>query len=140
MRILVDADAFPDLEKVVSLAKKYYREIFIYIDSEHEIDLDAQIIQVSKGANAVDTVIENDVEKGDLVLTQDYGVAVIALAKGAKCIHPLGYSYTQDNINYLLEIKNQNRKLRKYVHLKGPKKRTREDTKNLLLEIEKVIQ
>lgn len=139
MRILVDGDAFPDLERIVSLAEKYQKEILIYVDSEHEIHLDTKIIQVAIGNNAVDTVIENEVQKGDLVLTQDYGVAVICLSKGAKCIHPIGYSYTEESIDYLLEVKNQSRKLRKHFHMKGPRKRTKEDTKRLLSAIEKEI-
>jgi hypothetical protein len=140
MRILVDGDAFPDLNLVVALAKKYQKEIIIYVDSEHEINLDVKIIRVCKGNNAVDTALENDVGENDIVLTQDYGVAVICLSKRAFCINPLGYSYKEETISSLLEIKSYKQKLRRHTHIKGPKKRTKDDTKKLLLEIEKVIK
>ena len=93
MRILVDGDAFPDLGSIVTLAKKYNIKVIIYVDSEHEINLDTTIIRVAKGANAVDTKLENDVLEGDIVLTQDYGVAVICLSKNAIVINQLGYLY-----------------------------------------------
>ena len=75
-----------------------------------------------------------------MVLTQDYGVAVIALAKSALVLNQLGYFYTNENISYLLEVKNINYKLRKHHNTKGPKKRTDNDKKRLLFEIEKQLR
>lgn len=140
MRILVDGDAFPDLGLIVTLANKYNTRVVIYVDSEHEINLNATIVRVAKGANSVDTKLENDVLEGDIVLTQDYGVAVICLSKNAIVINQLGYLYSNDTIDFMMEIRNQNRKLRKYVHIKGPKKRTMVDTKRLLEKIEEMIR
>lgn len=139
MRILVDGDAFPDLGSIVTLAKKYNIKVIIYVDSEHEINLDTTIIRVAKGANAVDTKLENDVLEGDIVLTQDYGVAVICLSKNAIVINQLGYLYNSDKIDFMMEIRSQNRKMRKHIHIKGPKKRTKLDTKRLLEQIEELI-
>lgn len=140
MRILVDGDAFPDLNLIVPLANKYNIETVIYVDSEHEINLDATVVLVAVGSNAVDTRIENDVLSGDVVLTQDYGVAIICLSKGAFVINQLGYSYSNNKIDFMMEMRNLNRKMRKYVHIKGPKARTKDDTKRLLEKIEEVIK
>lgn len=141
MRILIDGDAFPNIREVIALAKNYNKEIVVYIDTSHEANYDyATVVKVSPGNNAVDLVLENNIKKNDLVLTQDYGVAIIALSKKALCINQLGKFYTNDNIDYLMEVKNINRKLRKHINVKGPKKRTSEDKKRLLFEIENVLK
>lgn len=140
MRILIDGDAFPNVKEIIDLCSKYNKEIFVYIDTSHIIESKyAKIIKTSPGANAVDLLIENDLKKDDLILTQDYGVAIIALSKQAYAINQLGYFYTNDNIDYLMEIKNTNSKLRKHKNIKGPKKRTQKDRIRLLENIEILI-
>lgn len=141
MRVLIDGDAFPDIYDIVLLCRRYQKKVIIFVDTSHKIDNDfAQIIVVSEGSNAVDLVLINHIKNDDLVLTQDYGVAAVALSKGAICMNPFGKFYTHENIDYLLEVKNINRKLRKYTRIKGPKKRTKKDKVELLLGIEEVIR
>lgn len=140
MRILIDGDAFPDISDVISICKKYNKEVIIYIDTAHMIKSDyAKIITTSVGNNAADLILENDILKGDLVLTQDYGVAVIALSKGAYAINQYGNFYNDNNIDYLMEIKNINLKVRKHLRIKGPKKRTIKDKERLINNIVNVI-
>ncbi len=69
-------------------------------------------------------------KSGDVVVTQDYGVAAMALGKGAYAIHQNGWQYTVENIDRLLMERHMAKKARrakKKVHLKGPDKRTRAD-------------
>lgn len=140
MRVLIDGDAFPNIKDIIHLCEKYNKEIIIYIDTSHIIESHyAKIVTISPGANAVDLLIENELKGGDLVLTQDYGVAIISLSKGAYTLNQLGYFYTNDNIDYLMEFKNISRKMRKHAYIKGPKKRTSDDRKRLLENIEKLI-
>ena len=73
-------------------------------------------------------------------MTQDYGVATIALCKDAICINQYGNFYTNDNIDYLLEIKNISRVERRKQHIKGPRKRTLTDVENLLKRVEDVLR
>ena len=137
MKILIDGDAFPCIKKIISLAKSYQKEIAIYVDTSHILEDDyAKIIIVSQGSNAVDVRLENDISKGDIVLTQDYGVAIIGLSKDAICINQYGNRYTDYNIDYLLEIKGNNLRRRKFRNIKGPKKRTKTDDERLLEIIE----
>lgn len=141
MRVLIDADAFPNICDIVNLCKKYRVDVIIYIDTNHAIDSSyATIKYISPGANSVDIAIENEVKKNDLVLTQDYGVATIALCKDVMCINQYGNFYTNDNIDYLLEIKNISRVERKKHHVKGPKKRTEKNKQDLLKRIEEVLR
>ena len=79
MKILIDGDAFPNIKEIINLAKKYNCEVCIFIDTNHLIeDTYAKIVMVSEGNNSVDIMLENSISLGDLVLTQDYGVAMIA--------------------------------------------------------------
>lgn len=141
MKILIDGDAFPCIKKIIALAKNYQKEVVVYIDTSHILeDNYAKVITVSKGANAVDVKLENSILKGDIVLTQDYGVAIIGLSKGAICINQYGNDYTDYNIDYLMEIKNDNLRLRKRRNVKGPRKRTKSDDERLLSKVEMLIK
>ncbi len=140
MRVLIDGDAFPNIDDIINICKKYNKKVIIYIDTAHIIESDyAKVITTSIGNNAVDLVLENDIVKNDLVLTQDYGVAVIALSKGAYAMNQYGVFYSDNNIDYLMEIKNMNIKNRKYLKVKGPKKRTIKDKERLLNNIINLI-
>lgn len=136
MRVLIDGDAFPDIEAIINICKKYHKRVIIYTDTSHVIESDyATIVVVNKGFNAVDLVIENEVKEKDLVLTHDYGVAMIAIYKGAYVLNQYGKFYNYNNINYLVELKNINRKLRKHTNVKGVKKRSDKDRKRLINSI-----
>lgn len=141
MRVLIDADAFPDIREIIKLCKKYQKEVILYMDTSHEIESDdAKVKRVLTSSNAADLEIENDAESGDLVLTQDYGVATITISKGSICLNQYGKFYTSDHIDLLLEWKNTSRVLRKHHHIKGPKKRTKKDRETLLKNIEEVLR
>ena len=136
MRVLIDGDAFPDIEAIINICKKYHKRVIIYTDTSHVIESDyATVVVVNKVFNAVDLVIENEVKENDLVLTHDYGVAMIAIYKGAYVLNQYGKFYNYNNINYLVELKNINRKLRKHTNVKGVKKRSDKDRKRLINSI-----
>ena len=136
MRVLIDGDAFPDIEEIINVCKKYQKRVIIYTDTSHVIENDyATVVIVNKGSNAVDLVIENEVKAKDLVLTHDYGVAMIAIYKEAYVLNPYGKFYNYNNINYLMEFKNINRKLRKHTNVKGVKKLSYKDRKRLINSI-----
>ena len=66
-------------------------------------------------------------KKGDIAVTQDYGVAALVLGKGAYCIHQSGKIFSDDNIGGLLMDRHLAKKARRAgKHLKGPSKRTAE--------------
>jgi len=103
LRVLVDADACPVREEVEEVASKYLLPLIFLCDTNHNIDSDyAEVQIVSAGAESVDTALINLCRPGDIVVTQDYGVATMALAKGAYAIHQDGWQYKNDNIDHLL--------------------------------------
>ena len=131
MRILVDADACPVVALVEETAKKYSVDVTLYCDTNHILTSDyASVRVIGAGADAVDLALMNDCKAGDLVVTQDYGVAALALGKKAYAVHQNGWQYTNENIDRLLMERHTAQKARrasKKNHLKGPRKRTAED-------------
>jgi len=144
MRIFVDADACPVVAIVEKVARKYNLPVTLLCDTNHVLHSDySQIKIISAGADAVDFALVNLCQKGDLVVTQDYGVAAMVLGKGAFAIHQSGKWYTDDNINGMLMQRHVSQKLRKASrknHFKGPKKRTEEDDVRFEQSFEHLIQ
>ena len=88
MKIFVDADACPVVGIVEELAKKYTIPVTLLCDTNHVISSDySEVIVVGAGADAVDYKLISMCHKGDMVVSQDYGVAAMALGKGAYAIH-----------------------------------------------------
>lgn len=114
MKILVDADACPVKDIIEDIAKKFQVPVLMLIDTSHILNSDySEIILVSKAPDAVDIALINRTTKGDIVVTQDYGVAAMALGKGAYAIHPGGKVYTDYNIDILLMERDIARKARR---------------------------
>ena len=131
MRILVDADACPVVRITEKIAKECEIPVILLCDTNHILTSDySEVRTIGAGADAVDFALFNLLEKGDIVVTQDYGVAAMALGKGAYGIHQSGRWYTNDNIDALLMERHMAKKARMAhgkTHIKGPPKRTKED-------------
>jgi uncharacterized protein YaiI (UPF0178 family) len=103
MTIYVDADACPVTRIVEKVAKEYHIPVVLLCDTNHVLTSDYSTVRViGAGADAVDIALINMCAAGDIVVTQDYGVAAMALGKGAKAIHQSGRQYTDENIDGLL--------------------------------------
>jgi len=128
MRIFIDADGCPVVDIAVQLAKKHNIESFILCDTSHFFNKDgATTMTVSKGADSVDYALVNLVNVGDIVITQDYGLAAMCLARNEVFMNHDGMKYTADNIDALLLARHTARKIRSSGgRLKGPSKRGKE--------------
>ena len=101
------------------------------------------MISVGAGADAVDFKLVSLCRKGDIVVTQDYGVAAMILGKGAYGIYQSGKWYTDENIDQMLMERHLTKKARnskKKHHLKGPAKRTEADDKRFEVSLNKLIE
>lgn len=88
MKILVDADACPVTKLVEKIAKKYNLPVLLMCDTNHILQSDySEIRIIGEGADAVDFELLSICHRGDVVVTQDYGVAAMILGKGAYGIH-----------------------------------------------------
>ena len=125
MKVLVDADACPVTDIAVSLCRQYSTPCFLLCDTAHEFHRDgAQTLIFDKGADGVDFALVNRVDAGAIVVTQDYGLASMCLAKGARVLHQDGWAYTKENIDALLFSRHESGKYRRAGgRTKGPKKR-----------------
>ncbi|HML38487.1 MAG TPA: YaiI/YqxD family protein [Bacillota bacterium] len=126
MKILIDADGCPVVDIAARISKERYIECFILCDTAHILERDgATTLIFSKGADSVDFALVNRVSPGDIVITQDYGLAAMCLAKKAVVINQDGMEYTADNIDALLLARHTSKKIRNSGgRLKGPKKRS----------------
>ena len=141
MNIIVDADACPAINLITNLAIKNNIKLILYTDNTHNIKSDyAEVITLSKGYQSVDMVIANDIRNNDILVTQDFGLATIALSKKAFAVHPKGMIYNDSNIDQLLYERHMSTKVRKSgVHTKGPKKRVKIDDDNLINSLKILI-
>ncbi len=139
MALLVDGDACPDLKLIKELALKKQVEMIVYVDYAHYIQDDYfKTVICDIGKDSCDLNLLNDIKKGDLVVTQDYGLASLALGKGAKVIHVSGKVIDEDNIDELLMNRYLSFKQRKAkVHLKGPGKRNKDIQRHFLKQLKR---
>ena len=113
MKVIVDADACPVVNITVSLCRQAGVECLLLCDTAHEMHRDgAQTLVFDKGADSVDFALVNRVNPGDVVVTQDYGLASMCLARNATVLHQDGWAYTEDNIGALLFQRSESRKYR----------------------------
>lgn len=144
MQIFVDADACPVVDIVETIAEKYNIPTTLLCDTNHVLYSDySEVIVVGAGADAVDYKLISICHKGDIVVSQDCGVAAMALGKGAYAIHQSGKWYTNENIDQMLMERHLNKKARRSCHkhhMKGPRKRTEDDDLRFAQSFEKLIR
>lgn len=144
MEIFVDADACPVIDIVEDIATKYNIPVTLLCDTNHVLTSDySEVIVVGAGADAVDYKLISICHRDDIVVTQDYGVAAMALGKGAYAIHQSGKWYTDENIDQMLMERHLNKKARRASsrnHMKGPRKRTDEDDQRFAESFEKLLR
>lgn len=143
MEIYVDADACPVIYIVEEIAKEFGVKTTLLSDTSHVLTSNySEIKIIGKGADAVDFALISMCKRGDVVVTQDYGVAAMALGKGAYAIHQSGKLYTNDNIDLMLMERHINKKSRRAnprSHQKGTHKRTDKDNLSFYEAFKKLI-
>jgi uncharacterized protein YaiI (UPF0178 family) len=142
MKIIIDGDACPGISIIEKVAKAYEIPITIYCDIHHFLSSDySQVKIVDSGFQSVDMYVINDTKDGDIVVSQDYGVAAICLSKNSKVINPKGYIYDEENIDRLLEERHISQKIRRSGgRTSNPKKRTEDDDLRLEKNLIKLIK
>lgn len=144
-KILIDGDGCPVIEETIAIAGSYGVEVVIVCDTSHFFSYEGiQVIMADKGRDAADFVLLRYVENNDIIITQDYGLAALALSKGAIVVSQNGFAYTKENIDTLLAQRHHAQTMRKHKNYAHAKKRTAEDDEafcdlleNILSKMEK---
>ncbi len=146
MQIYVDADACPVVSIVEQVARQYNIPVTLLCDTNHVLSSDySEVKVIGAGADAVDFALISMLKKdaNDIVVTQDYGVAAMALGKNAFAIHQSGKWYTNENIDMMLMERHLSKKARRSNsrnHVKGLKKRTDADDMRFRESFEKMVR
>jgi len=125
MTVLIDADGCPVVDITVKLTNQTGLNCVIICDTSHAFEKEgAKTVIVPKGNDSVDFTLVNMIQKGDIVITQDYGLAAMCLARGAVPVNQNGMIYNENNIDGLLMQRYTAKKIRMSGgRLKGPSKR-----------------
>ena len=128
MKLVIDADGCPVVALAVKTAEKYGVRCVLVCDTAHTFsNVHTEIITVSQGADSADFRIVNLLNAGDIVVTQDYGLAAMCLAKNATALNQNGLIYSEKNMDELLLSRHIHKKVRRAGgRMKGPKKRTKQ--------------
>lgn len=127
---MVDADACPVKNEIAEVGRAFGAEVVMVASFAHRLDDAAGVtnVQVDDADQSVDLYIANRLAKNNVLITQDFGLATIGLAKGAVVLSNRGQEYTDETIGFLLERRHRLAKQRRGgKHGKGPKPFTAED-------------
>ena len=140
--VLIDADGCPVVDLTIRICRACSVPVLILCDTAHRIERDgAETMVFDKGADSVDFALVNRVRPGNVVITQDYGLAAMCLSRRARVLNQNGLEYTADNIDGLLEQRHHSKKLlRAGKHLKGPAKRTKEQNEAFGETLERMLK
>lgn len=141
MRLLIDADGCPVVRLATDCARRHGIPATLVCDTAHRFELPGvETITVTKGADSADFRLVNLVQPGDIVVTQDYGLAAMCLSRRAAALDQNGRIYSEDNIDSLLLARHTARKLRSAgVRLKGPARRTPAQDEAFLTALEALM-
>ena len=143
MRIFVDADACPVKKTIIEIGEKYSIPVYLVLSLSHYSPQDKKVetILIDNIPEAVDIAISNRVVRGDIVITQDYGLASMLISKGCIVLHHTGKRFTKDNIDELIFKRHLASKVRRSGgKIKGPKAFTEKDKNRFKISLEKVIE
>jgi uncharacterized protein YaiI (UPF0178 family) len=133
--IIVDADACPVKSEIEQAGRQFGVQVVLVASFDHKMKENpgVKVVQVDRSDQSVDLYIANQIRSGDILVTQDFGLAALGLAKGSICLTNRGQEYTDSSIDYLLERRHASAKMRRNgKHTKGPKPFTETDRKNFL--------
>jgi len=144
MRIFIDGDGSPVKDTTIDVARTYSLDVVIVTSIDHyslkEYPKNVSFVYVDKGADAADYKIVQLIGESDILVTQDYGLASLVLPKGVRVLHQLGYEYTGENMDGLLEQRYFSAKVRKSGgRTKGPKAFTQDDRENFKAKLVTLI-
>lgn len=142
MKIIVDADACPRtaLQICLKIGQNYSVPVWTVASFNHNIISDHHIT-VGNASQEADMKILNLTEKGDIVITQDWGLAAMILGKKARCLSPYGREYLPGQIEFMLEEREMKARHRRGGgRIKGPRRRIDKDDHQFEVKLENILR
>jgi uncharacterized protein YaiI (UPF0178 family) len=141
MKILIDGDACPKsaLRICMSIGHQYDVPVWTVASFDHAIESDHHLV-VGTDPQEADFKIINLTQPGDVVITQDWGLAAVVLGKEARSLSPSGREFHTEKIEFLLEEREVKAKYRRSGgRTKGPRKRTQEDDRRFEACLRRIV-
>ncbi|KAF1305670.1 YaiI/YqxD family protein [Enterococcus saccharolyticus] len=143
--LIVDGDGSPVKEEVIRLGEFFQLPVLIVTSVDHYTTKEypdfVRFIYVDKGADSADYQIVKEIHAGDILITQDYGLASLVLPKKARVFHHSGKEYLPETIDFLLTQRYLGTQMRKSgKRTKGPKAFTKDDRQAFFEQLKKVLQ
>lgn len=114
MKIFIDADGCPVVGLAVKIAESFELEVIVVKNQAHEFKSEyAQVVTVDISPDSADFYIFNKISKGDILISQDFGLFAMALSKGVICINQNGDIFDNSNIDFILQNRHLSSKLRR---------------------------
>lgn len=144
MRILIDGDASPVKNDVIEIAGDFQLDVLIVTSVDHYTNQTypshVSFKYVDKGQDLADFKIVSLIQTGDVLVTQDYGLASLVLNK-ARVLHHTGWEYTEHNIDNLLASRYRSSQLRKAgIRTKGPRPYSEEQRQKFRRKLVEILK
>lgn len=140
--VFVDADACPVKAEIEKISRQFDYKVILVASYAHHMQpsKDTVTVMVDSRKEEVDLYIVNHCRKGDVVVTQDYGLASLLLPKGVFVLSPRGKEYTEEKMEELLYTRHLSSKQRRAgIKTKGPSKFTQQDVITFCNEFKNIL-
>ena len=141
MKVLIDADACPRGVRAIVRSYSRFMGTVLTVASFHHYYPEEDHLLVGDEAQAADVALLNQAEKGDLIVTQDWGVAAVACGKGVAVLDPKGRVFKPATIDFLLEERHLKAEYRRRGgRTRGPAARTKADDQRFQRAFEGLVR
>lgn len=141
-RILVDADACPVRLEVIRAGRLHSWPVILVAGPSQVLSDEpgVQVVRVDADPQAADLALANRAAPGDVLVTGDYGLAALALARGARVLDFRGRLVHQGNIDGLLATRHVAHKTRRAGgRTRGPRAMGAEDRSRFRQALEALL-
>jgi hypothetical protein len=147
-RVLVDADACPVRREILRAAERHGNEALFFANASQEAagplnpprQASGRTVRVGDGPDAADFAIATQCRAGDIVVTDDIGLAALAAGKGARAISSQGRLFRPELLPLLLEERHFARKARRAGgRTRGPRPLTAADRDRFTRALERLL-
>jgi uncharacterized protein len=118
VKVFIDADACPVTRDALAIARTDSIPVVLVANDSQNLGqfadrVGVEILQVGSGRDAADFAMVPRLAPGDVVVTNDTGLAAMALARGARAINPRGRVYQAATIDAKLAVRHAEQRHRR---------------------------